>query len=505
VDGWSLLTTGADRSGRVWPVFLEGFGAGDNRTALYAYLTIPGIAALGPGTFTTRLPAAVAGIVTVLALYGFVRKIRGERAAVASAILLAVNPWHIYLSRYGHEASVTPAFLTIALWLIAEGERSCPVHPLRWLLAGVVLGTGLYSYPSFRLFLPVLALMAWFLGAGPRRGRHGVYLLGGLIVSAIPLMIAGLEHPDRLFARSSFTSLLGNVEPPGFALLLMARQYIAHFGPTFLFLEGDGNPLHSPPGGQLLWIELIPVVLGILLAIRRHDRWDRLILLWLLLYPIASAATLGDRPEYVPHSLRAAVGLPSFQILAGSGIVWGITALSRIRSRLAGVAWGILGGALAVNVAVVALLFTGPQARAVAPLYHAAYPPAMKHLKEFRERFTHAAISASDNAQAYIYPILFGLQNPADYQHATKEIVATETFHLVKRVDNLFYVHTPEDLRRHPSLFRGTIWAVVIPGELRSGRVVAEFPYSDGSPGLEIREIVLSTRPSDPGSEPESP
>ena len=64
-----LLMTGADRAGRTWPVFLEGFGAGDNRTALYAALAIPAVAALGPGTAATRAPAALVGALTVLAVF----------------------------------------------------------------------------------------------------------------------------------------------------------------------------------------------------------------------------------------------------------------------------------------------------------------------------------------------------------------------------------------------------------------------------------------------------
>jgi 4-amino-4-deoxy-L-arabinose transferase-like glycosyltransferase len=505
VDGWSLLTTGADRSGRVWPVFLEGFGAGDNRTALYAYLTLPVIAVFGPGTVSTRLPATALGVVTVLALYGFMRRIRGERAAAVASLLLAVNPWHIYLSRYGHEASLTPAFLPIALWLIAGMDGEEPVRPLRSVLAGLVLGVGLYSYPSYRLFLPLFVVIAWVLGVGPGRNRRGLFLLGGFLVAAVPLMLAGMAHPERFFARASFTSILGNVEPLGFALLLIARQYLAHYLPTFLFWRGDGNLLHSPPGGQLLWIELIPLILGIFLALRRRDRWDRLILLWLLLYPIASAVTLGDRPEYVPHSLRAAVGLPVFQILGASGIVRATEALGRYRPRFASIATALFGITLIANVGVVAWLFTGAHARAVAPLYHAAYPPAMRYLAESQDRFTHAAITAMDNSQAYIYAILFGLQSPADFQQATKQIEATETFHLVKRVDNLLFVHASENLGRHRMLQGGTLWAVVRPGQLRAGRVVAEFPLADGTPGLEIREVVFPSAPREetPATEPD--
>ncbi len=132
VDGWSLLQDGVDRAGRVWPVFLEGFGKGDNRTSLYAVLTIPAVALLGPGAPAARLPAALIGVWTVLALYLFTRRVRGDGAALWAAGLLAVNPWHVYLSRFGHEASLTPAFLITALWLVGGTDTNAtPSNPRR--------------------------------------------------------------------------------------------------------------------------------------------------------------------------------------------------------------------------------------------------------------------------------------------------------------------------------------------------------------------------------------
>jgi len=275
----------------------------------------------------------------------------------------------------------------------------------------------------------------------------------------------------------------------GDAILLMAKQYAAHFLPVFLFLRGDGNPLHSPPGGQLLWVESIPLLLGVAVAIRRRDRWDRLFLLWLVLYPIASASTLGDHPEYVPHSLRAAVGLPVFELLGAQGIVAAIEWLGRRGYRFVRAAWLALGIGLAVNIAVFAIGFAGDYSRSVAPLYHAAYPPAVRHLAENRDLFDAAVISCEGNPQAYIYSILYGLQTPRAYQDAEKVIDATETFHLVRRAGDLFYIHEPRDMKRHSPYLHGVIWALVVPGQMRVGRVLKQFTYPDGIVALEVREL----------------
>lgn len=499
VDAWSLLTTGADRSGRAWPVFLEGFGAGDNRTGLYAYLSIPAVAVLGPGVTATRAAAALIGTATVLAVFLFVRRVRGRTAALLAAAMLALNPWHLYLSRYGHEASLTPAFLVLGMWLLARGSarraavRSSPALG-RWgeaLLAGAALGLGLYSYPSYRLFLPCMLVMLFLLRPVVLDRRALVGFAVGLALATLPLMMATADHPERLFARARAAAVLGNVEPLGQALLLMGLQYAEHFSPRFLVLTGDGNPLHSPPGGQLLWVEGLALIAGIVVAIRRRDAWDRFLLAWLLLHPIASATSLGDRPEYVPHALRAAIGLPVFQILGGQGLAALLEEAGR-RSRAAG-RW--LAGALAVgalaNLLAIAGLSTSRWASEVGPLYHAEYPPAMRALADLRAEFDFAVIACADNPQAYVYAILFGLQDPRLYQQSERDIVQTETFHLVRRAGPLFYVFEPADLDRIRPLLHGRICALAPIGQMPAGRLVQTIPGAHGDPALEIRALEL--------------
>lgn len=481
VDSWSLLTTGADRAGRAWPVFLEGFGQGDNRTSLYAFLAIPGTAIVGPGTVATRLPAALLGVWTVLATYLFVRKIRGASVAAIAALLLTISPWHIYLSRFGHEASITPAFLVTALWLVASE---------RWVIAGLALGAGLYTYPSARLFLPAMLALCAVTGFGPERKRAALRAPIAFAAAAIPLGIATLAHADRLLARARAASLFGNVEPLGAAVGLFVKQYVAHFGPVFLFLRGDGNLLHTPAGmGELAWPLVLAQPVGLFFAVKRRDRWDRLLLAWFLLYPIASATTLGDRPEYVPHSLRAAVGLPVFEILGAYGIV---SLLERIRGRWArrSIA-GILAAAGAVNLCLFATAFTGDYARRVAPLYHSAYVRAIRDVAARDTGAEQILISAGPDPQAYVHAILYGLQTPREYQAAPKVITGTETFHLVHRAGRIFYILGPEDVAAAQAQLAGRVYAIVGPDEMRAGRLLATYTYDDGSPGLEVRELDL--------------
>lgn len=516
VDAWSLVTTGMDRAGRAWPVFLEGFGARDNRTSLYAVIDVPFVALLGPGPFSTRMPASLAGAWTVLATFLLVRRCRGGSAAGWAGLLLALNPWHIYLSRFGHEASLTPAFLVTGLWLWSRGA-TCSLRQARdawevrrgWIetaAAGVVFAAGLYTYPSYRIFLPFMiagiALVGW--ERSPRRWAVVVCSIG---IATLPLGIASLQHPERLFARSSDASLFHQVRPWSLAIQIFLTQYARHYMPGFLALHGDGNPLHAPAGGQLLAIEFPFLVLGVVLALRRRDSWDRLCIIWLLTYPLASAASLGDEPAYVPHSLRAAVGLPVFQILGGAALaalrpVRRGSALAPVaatpgRHRLArDVAAVAAVGLLVVCFAAFAVRFTGSHARRTAHLYHRADARAFAFVRSSDLRYEGVIVSARENHQAYVQAMLYGLIHPRSYQTLPRKVTQTETFHLVRQVGNFYFVHDRADLEAARASLHGRVLVLAGPGDLSVGEVLAEFPDPSGDErsGRVLRLLTLSPR-----------
>ena len=143
-NAYCLLKTGTDEFGTRWPIFCMR-AIGDYRSTLYTYTMIPFQAVGGLNVWTARLPAAVGGILTVLLLYWVAARLFGPAAGLAAALLLAVNPTHIQLSRLGLEASQTPLLtlipLALLLWAglpLADGDPQ--PRPLRAVLAGLVTG-----------------------------------------------------------------------------------------------------------------------------------------------------------------------------------------------------------------------------------------------------------------------------------------------------------------------------------------------------------------------------
>ena len=106
-NAWCLLKTGCDQTGERWPIFsMRCHGA--YSPMVYCYLTLPFEWVGGLNVWTTRLPAAVAGVLTLLLIYYVGMRMFGQVAGLVAAALLALNPWHIQQSRWGHEAAICP-------------------------------------------------------------------------------------------------------------------------------------------------------------------------------------------------------------------------------------------------------------------------------------------------------------------------------------------------------------------------------------------------------------
>src|SRR5260370_31556544 len=111
-NAYSIMQTGRDEYGKQFPVVLQSFD--DYKPALYTYLTIPSVALFGLNTFAVRLPSAIFGILTVLAVYFLVMELFDKWEpknwknapsilALITSLLVTISPWHIQFSRVAFE------------------------------------------------------------------------------------------------------------------------------------------------------------------------------------------------------------------------------------------------------------------------------------------------------------------------------------------------------------------------------------------------------------------
>lgn len=355
-NAWCLLKTGTDQHGMPWPVFYTR-AFGDNRSPLYLYLLLPFQAAGGCNVCTTRLPAALGGIATVLLLYGIGARQFDRTVGLVAAGLLAVAPWHIQQTRWGHEGSVTPLLVAISwaalLWAGApftEGE-SKPLRPGRALLAGAVTGLCCYGYAAVRLFLPVFLAAAvavtWRAWRALARTRGGATALLALVLGFAgtfgPLAWKHATDPE-INKRGRTTWVWAEEDGAWQRLSKSGARYLPHFGADFLFRHGDTDPALSPPGawGLFPWT-MLPLGLfglGSVVPRLRGSRAARVLLVAVLAYPVSDLTS--EHPGM--HALRSFPGICGLVLLGAVGAVAAARFAAR-RGRALGVG---MAGSLAL-------------------------------------------------------------------------------------------------------------------------------------------------------------
>lgn len=360
-NSWCLLKTGKDQAGKSWPIFYaRALGVPHDTLSIYAPMPFQAIGGLN--TVTTRLPAAVGGIITVLLAYWVGARLFGRTAGLAAALFLALNPWHIQQCRWGHEAPLCPLLImaSIAVLLrsnlpLAEPRRSAaetgtppqpttlsgpePALPNVWLaaLGGAMVGISCYGYAAIKLFFPVFLVAcvaanwrAWWNLLKTRRGAAAFAAAAlGLAVTFGPLAWKQLTDPE-MTARGETTFLWK--APPGMPAPSTAEaagkvigRYFNHFLPDFLFLRGDLYPIQSPPDmGLFHWYMLPLMALGVVfvLAKVRSSPAHRFLLAWVLVYPVPdslSAHYAGGEASL--HALRSLPGICSLLVLGAVGAV----------------------------------------------------------------------------------------------------------------------------------------------------------------------------------------
>jgi 4-amino-4-deoxy-L-arabinose transferase-like glycosyltransferase len=331
-NAYCLLKTGLDANGVRWPIlYTKGFGF--NVTTLFIYTLIPFQAIGGMNVYTTRLPGALGGVLTVWLLYYIGKRLFGRWVGLVAAGLLAINPWHLLESRWGHESTLVPLLVTAPvaalLWAgLPLGDEETMPRPWRAALAGALAGIACYGYPSVRIFLPVfliaLVLVNWRAWLRLTKTREGLLAVGALVIAGLvtfgPLLWAHLTDPE-INKRGATTRVWNETDSAGTKMIKALSRYPAHFGPDFLFLNGDPDISFSlPPGvGVFHWYDALFMLAGLATLVWhcRSSRASRFLLLWVLLYPVGDL--LSAHPT--AHMLRSLPGVCALVLLAAVGAV----------------------------------------------------------------------------------------------------------------------------------------------------------------------------------------
>lgn len=191
-QAYTLLTEGYDLHGYHNPVYFEAWGNG--QSVLLSYLMMPFIAILGLTDLAIRLPQAIFGILTLPAFYLLLKRAFDEKTAWVGYFLLAINPWHIMMSRWSLDCNLAPAFLVFGLLFFLLALEK---HPTFYLLSALAYGLCLYCYALMWIVVPVILLFQICYALLMKRARITWYTTGFVLIVgllALPLLVLNVVN-----------------------------------------------------------------------------------------------------------------------------------------------------------------------------------------------------------------------------------------------------------------------------------------------------------------------
>lgn len=335
---YSLLETGRDEWGEPWPILFRSYG--EWKSPVYIYLLIPFIKIFGLNAWGVRLPAALFGVLTVYLTYALGTRLYSRQVGLFAALLLAVSPWHLMLSRPAFEAGVALALILAAINLFLIGiDKNSKNFQLYTFYSALLFGLSVHTYHSAKIVVPLLLLyLAWVY--------RKVFTLKTLIYPVLILsffaypiasdVVTGktqarynqvgittdAELTERFFRYRNTAPFgdLGNklvFNKYTFILTKGFSNWTSYLSPHFLLGSSSIRAQHSIPfRGVLYFVEFALFVYGLFL-LKKSIHPLRYLPLYIILVGFIPPALTKD----IYHVLRSILTLPWWQVVAAVALI----------------------------------------------------------------------------------------------------------------------------------------------------------------------------------------
>lgn len=437
-NAYSILRTGKDEYGTPYPMLLRAYD--DYRPALYVYLTIPFVKIFGLTAVSVRLPSVLLSVLTVYLVYSIGRMIGKKYCSYAhlgdiAGVLLAISPWHIYISRLGHEANLGLTLFVLGIYLFLQAvllEKKSA-----WIWSAIVFAMSLHGYQSDKIISPLILISGviafhkeiWHA----RRHVLAASALGVLI--ALPAVLAAVspegllrfrgtsafspDSPDMVAATKAYVSAREKGDTAGKLLYgkagayvrIFTKNYVSHFAPGWVFAGAD-REAHKVPGMGLLYLWEAPFLLLGLWALIKSKlpaglKW--FVFSWILISPVPAAVTTQS-----PHAMRAYALVPAALLVEALGFWWMIR---RFSARQLQILAAVVGVIVAQGITV---FWRGYFVRFPAEQSD-SFQYALKSAVSYAgtQAGSYDAVQFSNQGslyQSYMFFLYYTKFNPADYQ-----------------------------------------------------------------------------------------
>lgn len=333
--GKYLIQNGHDPAGNFLPLAFNKYG--DFRPTGLFYLAGISQLVFSSNEFAVRFPAALSGALTVVALYLFVKGLfKSETIALLSALWLAILPWHIVLSRAGHEATVGYFLILLSFYYLLRR---------RWVLACMLIFSAYFFYHGIRLLVPLLLVsFVPFAKSKALVKISLIFIILTVLLLALPLgrgrfsQVIFYKNPGIVakinelpFADKSNlkSARIFHNKPVVYGRELVAN-YLQYFSADFLFLRGGYPERYLVPEAGHIYLVFLPLLAMGFWVITKKGKYFYsqknfpLPLIWLAVAPLPAVLTYED----IPSATRASFMAVPLVLIAALG-VWGLLNIFR--------------------------------------------------------------------------------------------------------------------------------------------------------------------------------
>ncbi len=320
-NAYTIANNLRDEYGTFLPLFFKSFG--EDKQPIHIYITALSVKLLGLSEFSTRLPAAIFGILNVVLIFFLARVLfKSDFIGLSSSLFLAISPQNIFFSRFNHEANFALFFFMLGLLLFYQGfKKNRSFSPLSFFFFLL----SMVSYHAAEIIVPPVLLLLFILYFKDITWDKASvllssFLLGGFIALSIfnPRLLGIVRYNQTIQGKSDFEKTILFKSTNNYFLgriNLILEQYSGHFDPKFLFESGDTNPRLSAQGsGEFYKVDAIFLILGLIYLFHKKSKESLLVFFWALLGPLPSSLF-----AEAPHAGRAAFMMGSWQIITALG------------------------------------------------------------------------------------------------------------------------------------------------------------------------------------------
>jgi len=420
-NAYSILTTARDEHGQYLPLSFKSIG--DYKMPLYIYATVIPVKLFGLNDFSIRFWSALAGVVSVIAVYYLTKElIKKPQAALLASALMALNPWAIFYSRIGFEANLALAFFLVGLCLINRGLKK-----LSYFISGLlVFLLALLTYSSSLVFIPLFLIVFFLINLKQLKRYHLFFItlftaaVAFFVILLMPIssqksQITIFSDPTTLDYYNHTRTKMINKSPIlartwwnkyVFFTRRISSNYLKTFSPNFLAFQGSNHPWHQIPNmGYFYVLTLIFTPIGLYYLLKSKNFKLKLLLLsWFFLAPIPSAITID-----APHATRSLHLLPIILILASLGFS---NSFKFIKSKKYLLPLIIIIQLISLGYFFYQYLINYPQA--VSQGLPVGLKPSIQYLKD--NHLQGNIYLTNIHASTYLYPLVYSQFDPSIFQ-----------------------------------------------------------------------------------------